>query len=213
MLRWRRLYLIFMTLINTQHNTRGFALLLSILAISAVLAISLTIMSLTIKQSRLASDSRDSEVAFHAANAGLECVRNWRRTDASDFESGESVDITCFGSSGVSPLQTEAVSPSSGDGDIYYYEYRITWGSGAAQRCSEMKFLIFNTEIGGNDLVLDDVSSYIDGYPGRADGDRKVCESGGLCTTFSSRGYSAACPSGSATFPIGTIQRDVYVEF
>ena len=204
-----------MTPIKTQPKyTKGVALLLSILAITTVLAVTLTSISITIKQGRLASDSRDSEIAFHAANAGLECVRNWRRTNADEYESGDSVSVTCFGSNNVSPTDNrEITSGVSGNGNVYYYEYNITWGSGAATRCSEMKFIVFNTAQTGSPLQLSNVSQYIEGYPGRLDGDTKVCESGGLCTIFSSRGYSAACPTGSNTFPIGTIQRDAYIEF
>ena len=57
------------------HKERGFALLMTLLIISVVLSVALTTLSLATKQTRLATDTRDAELAFHAANAGLECMR------------------------------------------------------------------------------------------------------------------------------------------
>lgn len=187
---------------------------MSILAISVVLAITLATISLTIKQTQLATDSRDSEVAFHAASAGLECVRHWRRFSAEEYEDGQSVPINCFRVNSVSPDNAgnhQITSDVEGDGEVYNYTYRISWGVGQAERCSEMKFILLVTDFDGSGLTLENVSEYITGYP-RAD-DTKECESGGLCTIFSSRGYSTSCPAAGENFPIGTVQRDIYIEF
>jgi len=59
---------------SLQPTEKGFALLMTLLIISVVLSVALTTLSLSIKQTRLATDTRDAEVAFHAANAGLECL-------------------------------------------------------------------------------------------------------------------------------------------
>lgn len=202
-----------MILINFKTKEQsGFALLLTIIIIGVVLAITLTTINLSIKQTRLASDTRDSEIAFHAASAGVECIQHWRRSNVTAYESGSaSVPITCFGETRNATV-AQAVDPAdlSGDGEVYHYEYEISWGTGASERCSEMRFLVFNADFVGDPLVLENVSSYVEGYP--RDEDRKTCDSGGLCTIFAGRGYSTACPS-SGVFPIGTVQRAIYLEF
>ena len=201
---------------KSQTSSDGFALLLSIITIGVVLSVTLTTMSLAIKQGQLSADSRDSELAFHAASAGLECIRHWRREESDRFEDGDDVPIECFGVSGVNAEQANSYTQSSsaadvdGPGTVHFYEYQVSWGAGSADRCSEMKFLVFNTDLSqGDSLTLRNIpENFIAGYPGE-DGE-KECEAGGLCTVFSSRGYSEPCAD---SFPIGTIQRDIFVEF
>lgn len=196
--------------INTQAQA-GFALLMTVLILGVVISITLSIISLSIKQTRLAADTTDSEIAFHAANAGLECVRHWRRNQSDEYEAGDSVAIDCLGDTGVSPNITNSYDSSHADvkgaGDIHQYQYRITWGTGDYERCSEMTFLVFASDItGANPLVLNSMSDYIPGYPNAS----RTCELGGFCTVFSARGYSNACDE---TDQIGTIQRDLLLEF
>ena len=82
-----------------RHNTssRGFALLMTLLVVAVVVSITLAVIELSIKQLNLAVTAKDSEIAFHAANAGMECVRYARRTASTSLESGEnSVRFDCF---------------------------------------------------------------------------------------------------------------------
>lgn len=191
-------------------TNQGFTLLLTIIVIGVVLAVTLSSLNLSIKQVRLSVDTRDSEVAFHAANAGLECIRHWRRAAAADFESGSNFGIECFSSS--DPGSASSV-PIDGDGEAYMYEYQITWGgSGTSQRCSQMRFMVITASIDSDDgVTVTDMQNHLAGYPAES----KVCEPGGVCTVFSSQGYSAACPPSGidGSFPLGTIQREILVEF
>ncbi|MFW6210467.1 MAG: hypothetical protein ACOC4E_03185, partial [Patescibacteria group bacterium] len=57
------------------HATSGFALLITLLVVGVVLAVGAVLLDLTIKQVQLSSTAKDSEIAFHAANAGMECAR------------------------------------------------------------------------------------------------------------------------------------------
>src|SRR6056297_3030355 len=72
---------------NTQSQS-GFALLVSLIVVSVVVSVGLVLLDVTIKQLRLSSNSTDSEIAFHAANAGMECAQFWRR-DLSDAIQGD----------------------------------------------------------------------------------------------------------------------------
>jgi hypothetical protein len=60
---------------HTRQN--GFALLFSVLTASLVLSVGLAILNLTLKEFVLSSQIRDSQFAFYAADAGLECALYW----------------------------------------------------------------------------------------------------------------------------------------
>jgi Tfp pilus assembly protein PilX len=83
---------------NTEKQA-GFALLISLLVVGVVISVGLSILDLSIKQVRLASNATESEKAFHAANAGIECARYWRRVLSMQIEDGMTLSPspTCFG--------------------------------------------------------------------------------------------------------------------
>lgn len=56
------------------QNTRGFALLVSVIFMSVMLGIGLALASLGYKQLLLASTALESQRAFYAADAGIECA-------------------------------------------------------------------------------------------------------------------------------------------
>ncbi len=66
-----------MTHIQTPHTQRGFTLLLASLIASIVLAIGTSIFGLAQKSVELSSISRDSQLAFYAADTGAECALYW----------------------------------------------------------------------------------------------------------------------------------------
>lgn len=185
-------------------SQKGFTLLLTIIVISVVLAVTMSSLNVGIKQVRLSADTRDSEVAFHAANAGLECLRFWRRgSQSTNFENGNSVDINCFDSGDVSPnTRTTDIVPGA-----HLYEYQIEWGDPG--RCSQMRFIVM-TSPNEATLEISDIQDYLPGYPT----DTKECPAGGRCTAALSQGYSTGCPNNiDDSFPLGTIQREIFVEF
>ncbi len=207
-------------MITNSSSQSGFALLLTILIIGVVLAVTLTMLSVSIKQIQLTADSRQSEIAFHAANAGLECVRHWRRSLSDLYEQGNnSVGINCFGESATPAQQVEDLMGNTNagsatidedDSSAYKYFYQISWGELGARRCSQLRFIILNNSSDSTeDLELSNVTDFIAGYPR----DVATCSPGGRCTIFSSQGYSSACPASGGNFALGTIQRDILVEF
>ena len=205
-------------MLQNVFTNRGFTLLLTIIVIGVVLAVTLASLNLAIKQVQLSADTRDSEVAFQAANAGLECVRHWRRAERGAFESGEEVEISCFGDSYTSSPTLVALDPSADEGFANLYEYQITWGEDDVfgERCSQMRFVVMTADIdgGGMSISNEDMRDALEGYPQRPDSTE--CEAGGRCTAFSSQGYSAECPDNIdelESFPLGTIQREILVEF
>lgn len=181
---------------------RGFALLMTLIVLGVIAAVGLSLVDLTIKQVRLATNAKDSEVAFHAANAGLECARYWRESASVDILAGNDITPACFnGSLSNNPPTDLTVS----DGTAVQYQYQFTWGS--PDRCSRVNMIAIQADQGGGGASLGNMTTLIPGYP---DGDTKDCDAGGRCTVIAVQGYNRACSEvGSA----GTVQREVLVQF
>ena len=196
--------------INSQKNQSGFALLITILVMSVVVAVTLAIVELSLKQLKLSVDSTDSEIAFHAANAGLECARYLRRVESDNFETGNNVDVDCFGYSDTISKQASLGFITVGvpsNGVVYRYKQSIDWGTAPSERCTSLDVItIVATSsvtiggIGGNTL-----KTRINGY----ENDTKTCEAGERCTIMSVVGYSSAC---NATSTAGVLRREILLE-
>ena len=189
------------------HKESGFALLMSLVVMGVLISIGLSVLELSIKQIELSTNVRDSEVAFHAANAGMECGRYWRRESAELMEAGADINPTCFTvDAGV--ISDTPLAPSAGSGNIYQYDYNFTWGSAPDERCSQIRTLVFNADLAGPDLELDDMQTHAPGYPiGMT---TFTCEAGARCTVMSVQGYNKPCGSINE---FGTLQREVLLEF
>jgi hypothetical protein len=175
---------------NNVIQSSGFALLITLIVVSVVISIGITLLDLTIKQLRLSTGSKDSESSFHAANAGVECVRSWR------------VPVTCFGST-VSTVTIDDIGEAGKP--VYLYEFEVTWGASSLQRCSKVSMITISPPSEGVSYTLASVDNYLLSYP---EGD-KICEPGGRCTIISVEGYNRQC---SGINQIGTIQREVLLE-
>lgn len=65
------------TLIMQKGNNRGYAILFASFLAALLLAIGIAIFSITIREIKLSTSSRDSQLAFYAADTGLECTLYW----------------------------------------------------------------------------------------------------------------------------------------
>lgn len=196
---------------NTAKETKsGFALLITLILVSVVLSVGLTILDLSIKQVRLSTNAKESEVAFHATNAGMECARYTRSVEAVAMETGQSANIGCFGSptfSAVPNSNPDPVPSVSGDGEAFLYEYEITWGPAGTERCSRVSTLVASSTIAGSGMTISNMEDLIVGYP---EGNTKTCEEGARCTVVSVRGYNRACVN---VGNYGTVEREVLLQF
>lgn len=190
-------------MLNHNNQQSGFALLMALIVVSVVISIGLSLLDLTIKQLRLSTGAKDSESAFHAANAGVECLRYWRLAYASQFETGngDSVPITCFGVSGTITKTEIELSY------IYKYDVQFDWGT-SPPRCSQLSFITISTDptFPAPGKTLYNVPNYIKGYPY---GNDKLCVPGGKCTLASVKGYNQGC---SDIGKVGIVQREVLLE-
>lgn len=198
---------------NYKNKQGGFALLITLMVVSVVVAVTLAVVELSMKQLELSVNSVDSELAFQAANAGLECARYWRRDQSTEFEVGDDVTFDCFDAN-------DTVSPSpfsitqTGDGDVYLYKAELSWGVAPYERCSQMDIISMvvpatSTSPGvviGSGTGANSLKKVLAGYPT----DSKTCEPGGQCTIASVVGYSSSCASKNEP---GTQRREILLEF
>jgi len=84
---------------NMRGNEGGFTLLFAAFTSSLLLAISLSILNISLKESQLTGIARESQFAFYAADAGVECALYWDDPlrDAFNIDAATSI-ITCAGS-------------------------------------------------------------------------------------------------------------------
>ncbi len=201
----------FMEIKPNKKNQQGFALLMTLIIVGVVLSVGLSLLDLSVKQVRLASNAKQSEIAFHAANAGAECGQYIRRSEINSddealMELGEDISASCFGR----PAQNVVIEPppGSGDtagvGDVYQYLYDFTWAGGS--RCSMINTIVINADLAGSGLTLSNVPTYIPGFPDN----EKICEAGSRCTLLSVRGYNRPCTNTSLP---GTIEREVLLRY
>ena len=182
----------------------GFALLMTLIVVTVVISIGLSVLDLSIKQIRLSTNARDSEIAFHAANAGMECARFVRRNLSSAMENGDPISPVCF-TGGPSPNNVTQISSDS-NGDVFRYDYAFSWG-GTAARCSQITTLVASSSFSGAGLFIANMTTLVPGYPSGA---TKSCAAGERCTVISVRGYNKTCNNVSS---YGTVQREVLLQF
>lgn len=71
---------------NTKENTsKGFTLVISILIASLVLSVGVSILNISLKEKQLSASGRDSQIAFHNADSGIECALYWDLVDGTPF--------------------------------------------------------------------------------------------------------------------------------
>lgn len=175
-------------------NTRGIALLITLLLMSVLLGVSASLLNVTLKQFQFSNIGLASEQAFQAANAGVECLiyhdNNPATYPVSIFDVLDGADTTR--ESGVSCMDA-----SSNDlfiaGDAYLgitsdalvstgeeQRFKFTWGT--PNVCTDVSiYKFYSTTIPSQDMQV---------ATGRTD---TFCAQGNVCTVIRSRGYNVAC--------------------
>jgi Tfp pilus assembly protein PilX len=201
------------TRMNTKSTESGFALLITLIVVGVVLSVGLTILELSIKQVRLSTNAKDSEVSFHAANAGMECARYWRRVSSTEMETYQDISPECFGStiSNYSKADLRGDGVVNGDGETYLYKYDFTWGSTGGERCTRVITMVSSTTASGIGATTSNISDYIPGFP--TEDDPRYCEPGARCTVISARGYNRACTVIGSGSTYGIVEREVLLQF
>ena len=208
-----------MFMADNKTSQSGFALLVSLIVVSVVVSVGLVLLDVSIKQIRLSSNSTDSEIAFHAANAGMECAQYWRRQQSAAIQGdqfatpspigsgGTMSGITCFDDpDGPQNVSDTGEASGSGDGEVHTYKYEFDWASD--DRCTEIDMVVVAADVFGNGMEATNMSdvNVIPGYPNST----LDCPAGSFCTAISAKGYNRNCDQKDS---FGTIERDVLLEF
>lgn len=114
-----------------KDSTRGFTLLLAVLAASIALVLGTSIFQIAVKQVKLSSISRDSEYAFYAADTAAECALYWNNVwsyyDIPEPSTPPANSPVC---------DTQSVIPSSGSRGTLPYTLRFQFEPNG--RCAQV---------------------------------------------------------------------------
>jgi hypothetical protein len=159
-----------MRTIRTQND--GITLLITLLVMGVLLALSSSILNITLRQYQISGTGYSSEIAFQAAHAGMECALYYDTAmppNGDKFDIGASPDsINCFG-------VNRNTNPPSSSGEEQ--EFDFDWGTPAV--CTE--FSVYKFFDAGSDIPMSSV------------GINRDCPMGSTCTVIKSRGYNVAC--------------------
>lgn len=75
------------------NKQKGFTLLYAVLVSSIVLSASLSIINIALKQHKLSALSRESQIAFYAANTGVDCALYWNTHDREIVGGAGSIEV------------------------------------------------------------------------------------------------------------------------
>jgi hypothetical protein len=158
----------------THTPDRGLTLLITMLLMGVLLAVTASLVNITLKQYQFSGISYDSEVAFQSANAGMECMQFHDWVSGLFAVGAGRSPITCFEQ--VSSDLAGVGSAGSGDERRYQFE----WGNPAM--CTDVSIYKFYDP-------SDDVPLIVDGVSIRA----QDCPGGTTCTFIQARGYNVSC--------------------
>lgn len=183
-----------MILHRNTHNKSGFALLLTIVIISIVLAVGISLLEITVKQISLSTTGRDSELAFNGAQAAVECAQaTLKDVDVAVSVPGSLV-ASCFASSDPMSLSSEDSSRTS----LYSFEFDWT-NEGGQALCSEGDMYIMDARGGAySKLFINQGLTNV------------VCANGDICTFVFARGFNRGC---SDLGSLRTVQRELTISF
>lgn len=188
---------------DRKKTKKGFALLITLVVVSVVLAIGLSLLFVTTKQYLLAVTASESEKGFQAAQIGLECMRWHRASEATksillhESGGGAAPSLNC---AGVAPDSAgEATTVYNGSGDFLYgYKYRYTLNP---SQCSEVSLYVADIRNAASDQSYDVTNEGLSEI---------TCSAGTVCTVIFARGYNRACDETNSIF---SVQREITVEY
>lgn len=180
------------------HRERGIALLITLLIMSVLLGVTASLLNVSLKQFQLSNVAKDSEIAFQAASAGMECMlsHDYEQYPYSIFNvNGDGTGTTT--ESDISCMGQTSNDSVAGDGDTL--PTGVTQHAGQVDNGEEQRFK-FSWK---NDIDLSEVCSEVSIYKffstnsavsmSVALGPSDTCPAGITCTVIKARGYNVAC--------------------
>ena len=184
----------YMTIINDMkiHNNMrikkthqdGITLLITLLLMGVLMAVSTSLLNITLKQYQLSGISLASETAFQASSAGMECAlyNDWMKKH---FDIGPRNAISCFNNIVSNDLGGSG-DADSGKEQRFQFSWKIQPDS--PDVCSEISVYKFYDATTTVDVSVDGVL-----FRTNAAGESDPCPAGSVCTVIQSRGYNVAC--------------------
>jgi hypothetical protein len=123
---------------KTIKNNKGYTLLFAVLVSSIVLAVGISILTISKKEFLLSSSARESITAFYAADSGLECALYYN--DNTDAFSSSTASIAgtiyymgrCMGND----INTTATNISDVDGEKYSFVFHTKMQNTSSKACA-----------------------------------------------------------------------------
>ncbi len=160
---------------NKFEERRGFTLFIAVVTSSLVLAIGLSILNITLKEFLLSGTLRDSEMAFYAADAGMECALYYDSSSASELvnqfdNDGVLGSVNCMDDSSIVVTATDpSLPPDADDEELGIAQhFEVEWGTNPTL-CAKVSVTKSDSTVSGS------------------------CPVGVECTQIISRGYNRAC--------------------
>ena len=173
----------------------GFALLLALIVTSVSLAIGLSLLDVTVKQIALSATARESEIAFQAAAAGMDCLIFARSHYPIDSQiDGGTVPVDCLNKS-------ITVSDTNSDPNTQFFSDQFDWTLPSGQDiCVDFTMAVIDASLGDETFAEPNGAGV------------KTCVSGRVCTYAYARGYNRDCTEASSG-SIFLVQRELTAEF
>ncbi len=189
------------TKLEKQNTQSGITLLITLLLMGVLLGISTALLNVTLKQFQLSGVAFQSEIAFQAANAAMECALfhhfpssgNGKFYDAAvtDDSRIEVADaLTCFNQPAVGDLISGAIGSEYDEDneDLNHQRFEFSWGT-SPQVCSGFSVHLFHTPDDG-DGIQEPIPVWLDGENKLRQND---CPEGSSCAVVEARGYNVPC--------------------
>ena len=119
---------------KSSHQESGFTLLLSLLVISVILSVSFGVFDVMTKELKLSGLGRESQIAFYAADAGIECAYFWD-IKQKEFENEDGWPKTDANYS-IECANKVIGKNFSFDGGKYTTDFQFDMGIATTQKCA-----------------------------------------------------------------------------
>lgn len=175
---------------NYKNKEKGFALLLAIIVSSIAMSVGLSMLNITLKQVALGTTTKNSEVSFQVASAGVECLVYLRNHFDAELSAGSPVNSSCLG-------ELISMSDTDSDPEEQKFNQQLEWFISGSAYCLKLDITLLAPTGGSKSTTFA--------------GETVTCEANDVCAYGTSRGYNVSCSA--ITSSIQVSQRELSVEF